>query len=77
MRGHAVAPAYRGAIDMPCADCGAEVGVPCTRTDDKGAVWVRKVPCLARLQPLNVEIVFEDSTPIDFAEPRRRQDELW
>ncbi len=81
MRSKVVVRAYvdMGALDIPCPTCGVAVAEYCTRTDDNGVVHERLIPCLARMQPLDVETVedAEDISPAAFSEPVHPRAELW
>ncbi|MCW1821426.1 hypothetical protein A5731_04700 [Mycolicibacterium conceptionense] len=76
----AVHPAYvaADALDHPCPTCQADIGRPCTRTDDNGRTHYRHVPCVKRCQhPLYVEFADDqgEQAEIDFTEPRHPHEE--
>ena len=67
----AIARAYRetAALIADCPNCGADIGVYCTRESEHGS-HVRRIPCLARMtRRLDVDIA-DDVSAIDFSEPR-------
>lgn len=61
------------ALERDCPNCGALQGQYCSVVDDRGEIWLRKIPCVVRMTAgPGTELTPdpEPPSPVDFSEPR-------